>query len=404
MGLGSFHYVFQSDCEGNLLAMNLVEIRHDLHAHPQIRFEETYASELVQKTLGELGIEFRAGLAKGTGVLGYLPATTNPDQASTIALRADMDALPIHEETNLPYASTIAGRMHACGHDGHTTILLGVAERLSKMTERPNNVLFVFQPAEEGGAGGDLMVREGCLNGTLLGKKADFMFGLHGWTSVKLGRVATRIGAMMASTDEFFIELHGQGGHAAAPEMSRDPIVAMATLVLALQQIASRNIDPFAQVVVTVGQIHSGTTNNIIPMTAMIHGTIRTMDADVRKHTRDRVEQIAHGIAAAHDVKAVVTLNEGYPVVMNHESAVERFLAVARKTVGEEFVSDDAYPTMGGEDFAYYGAECPSCFYQLGLIPVGKDSYPSVHTPHFDFNDDAIEIGVTLMTAIAVSS
>jgi len=389
--------------EGTLIPMNLTEIRHDLHAHPQIRFEETYASELVQRELTALGIEFKAGLAKGTGVLGYLPATTNPDTAPTIALRADMDALPIHEETGLPYASTIPGRMHACGHDGHTTILLGTAERLSKLTDRPNNVLFVFQPAEEGGGGGNLMVQDGCLNGSILGKKADFMFGLHGWTSVKVGHVATKVGSLMASTDEFVIEVHGQGGHAAAPELSRDPILAMCHLVCALQQVASRNTDPFDNVVVTVGQIHSGTTNNIIPMSAMIHGTIRTMNPKVREMARQRVEEISHGIAAAFGTRADVTLNEGYPVVINHPEAVSRFLDVARKEIGTEFVCDNAKPTMGGEDFAYYGNECPSCFYQLGLIPSGKDSYPSVHTPIFYFNDDAIELGVKLMTALAVS-
>jgi len=389
--------------EGTLIPMNLTEIRHDLHAHPQIRFEETYASELVQRELTALGIQFKAGLAKGTGVLGYLPATTNPESAPTIALRADMDALPIHEETGLPYASTIPGRMHACGHDGHTTILLGTAERLSKMTDRPNNVLFVFQPAEEGGGGGNLMVQDGCLNGSVLGKKADFMFGLHGWTSVKVGHVATKVGSLMASTDEFVIEVHGQGGHAAAPELSRDPILTMCHLVCALQQVASRNTDPFDNVVVTVGQIHSGTTNNIIPMSAMIHGTIRTMNPKVREMARQRVEEISHGIAAAFGTRADVTLNEGYPVVINHPEAVSRFLDVARKEIGTEFVCDNAKPTMGGEDFAYYGNECPSCFYQLGLIPSGKDSYPSVHTPIFDFNDDAIELGVKLMTALAVS-
>jgi len=389
--------------EGTLIPMNLTEIRHDLHAHPQIRFEETYASELVQRELTALGIQFKAGLAKGTGVLGYLPATTNPESAPTIALRADMDALPIHEETGLPYASTIPGRMHACGHDGHTTILLGTAERLSTMTDRPNNVLFVFQPAEEGGGGGNLMVQDGCLNGSVLGKKADFMFGLHGWTSVKVGHVATKVGSLMASTDEFVIEVHGQGGHAAAPELSRDPILTMCHLVCALQQVASRNTDPFDNVVVTVGQIHSGTTNNIIPMSAMIHGTIRTMNPKVREMARQRVEEISHGIAAAFGTRADVTLNEGYPVVINHPEAVSRFLDVARKEIGTEFVCDNAKPTMGGEDFAYYGNECPSCFYQLGLIPSGKDSYPSVHTPIFDFNDDAIELGVKLMTALAVS-
>ena len=383
--------------------MNLVEIRHDLHAHPQIRFEETYASALVQKNLAALGIEFRAGLAKGTGVLGYLPATENPEGAQTIALRADMDALPIHEETGKPYASTIPGRMHACGHDGHTTILLGVAERLAKASHRPNNVLFVFQPAEEGGAGGDLMVKEGCLNGSLLGKKADFMFGLHGWTSVKLGHVATRVGALMASTDEFFVEMVGQGGHAAAPELSRDPIVAIAQFVTSVQQIASRNVDPFEQIVVTVGQIHGGTANNVIPMSAMVHGTIRTMNPEVRVMASERLRAVAHGVAAACNVSAEVTINEGYPVVINEASAVERFLRVAKDTLGEQFVSDDAKPTMGGEDFAYYGAECPCCFYQLGLIPDGQDSYASVHTPHFDFNDDALVVGVQLMTALALS-
>lgn len=383
--------------------MNLVEIRHDLHAHPQIRFEETYASALVQKNLAALGIEFRAGLAKGTGVLGYLPATENPEGAQTIALRADMDALPIHEETGKPYASTIPGRMHACGHDGHTTILLGVAERLAKASHRPNNVLFVFQPAEEGGAGGDLMVKDGCLNGSLLGKKADFMFGLHGWTSVKLGHVATRVGALMASTDEFFVEMVGQGGHAAAPELSRDPIVAIAQFVTSVQQIASRNVDPFEQIVVTVGQIHGGTANNVIPMSAMVHGTIRTMNREVRVMASERLRAVAHGVAAACNVSAEVTINEGYPVVINEASAVERFLRVAKDTLGEQFVSDDAKPTMGGEDFAYYGAECPCCFYQLGLIPDGQDSYASVHTPHFDFNDDALVVGVQLMTALALS-
>ena len=384
--------------------MTLTEIRHDLHAHPQIRFEETYACALVQRELEALGIEFRAGLAKGTGVLGYLPATTDPASATTIALRADMDALPIHEETGLPYSSTIPGRMHACGHDGHTTILIGVARELAAKTHRPNNVLFVFQPAEEGGAGGELMVKDGCLNGSLLGKKADFMFGLHGWSSVKLGHVATRIGSMMASTDEILIEYVGQGGHAAAPEMSRDPIIAISHLIIALQTIASRNIDPFEQVVVTVGQVHSGTANNIIPMSASIHGTIRTMSAESRELARDRVKAIAEGIAATFGMTANIELNEGYPVLVNDAVAVERFLNVARQELGEKFVSDDGKPTMGGEDFAFYCKECPSCFYQLGLIPDDREDFESVHTPIFDFNDDATEIGVKLMTALALSA
>lgn len=384
--------------------MTLAEIRHDLHAHPQIRFEETYASALVQKELTALGIEFKAGLAKGTGILGYLPATSDPQTAPTIALRADMDALPIHEETGKPYASTIPGRMHACGHDGHTTILIGVARELVAMTHRPNNVLFVFQPAEEGGAGGKLMVEEGCLNGSILGKKADFMFGLHGWSTVKLGYVATRVGPLMASTDDVRIEFFGQGGHAAAPETTKDPVVAIAHLITALQTVASRNVDPFEQVVVTVGQVHGGTTHNIIPMSAWLQGTIRAMNEEVRDLACERVRTIAEGVAAAFDMKADVQVERGYPVVVNDEAAVARFLRIARRELGEEFVSDDGRPTMGGEDFAYYGSECPSCFYQLGLIPGDREDYESVHTPIFDFNDDAIAVGVKVMTSLALST
>lgn len=383
--------------------MTLAEIRHDLHAHPQIRFEETYASELVRRELTALGIEFRSGLAKGTGVLGYLPATTDPATAPTIALRADMDALPIHEDTGLPYASTIPNRMHACGHDGHTTILIGVARELAARSHRPNNVLFVFQPAEEGGGGGDLMVKDGCLNGTLLGKKADFMFGLHGWSTVKLGHVATKVGSLMASTDDVMIEFRGKGGHAAAPETTRDPIVAIAHLITALQSIVSRNVDPFAQGVVTIGQVHGGTTHNIIPISAFVQGTIRAMNDEVRDRLCERVRTIAQGVADAFEMEATIDVERGYPVVVNHPEAVERFLKVARKELGDEYVTDQAKPTMGGEDFAYYGSECPSCFYQLGLIPETRDDYESVHTPYFDFNDEAIAIGVKVMTGLALS-
>lgn len=384
--------------------MTLVEIRHDLHAHPQVRFEETYASTLVQKELAALGIEFKAGLAKGTGVLGYLPATNNSATAPTIALRADMDALPIEEETGLPYSSTIPGRMHACGHDGHTTILIGAARALAAQADRPNNVLFVFQPAEEGGGGGEMMVNEGCLNGSLLGNKADFMFGLHGWSTVPVGHVATRIGSLMASTDDFIVRLLGHGGHAASPDRSRDPIVAVSHLIVALQSIVSRNVDPFAEGVITVGQVHSGTTHNIIPMSAMIEGTIRAMTDDVRAKLKERFVAVIEGIAAAFDVEAEIDFQPGYPVLVNDASAVARFLSVARKELGEEWVCDDAKPTMGGEDFAYYRDECPACFYQLGLIPEGRDDYESVHTPFFNFNDDAIETGVRMMVALALST
>lgn len=381
--------------------MTLTEIRHDLHAHPQIMFEETYASALVQKELQELGIEFKAGLARGTGVLGWLPPTQ--PGGKTIALRADMDALPIYEETGLPYASQFPGRMHACGHDGHTTILIGVARELAKQAHRPNGVLFLFQPAEEGGSGGRMLVEDGCLNGSLLGNRADFCFGLHGWTSVQVGHVATRVGSLMAATDGFTVEIVGQGGHAAMPSHTRDPIIAASHLVGALQSIVSRNTDPFDQIVVTVAQIHGGTAQNVIPMSCTLNGTVRTMSATVREMAERRFKEVCTGIAAAFDCKAEVHWKPGYPVVINDPTAVARFLRVATPLLGEDKVSDNAVPTMGGEDFAYYGAECPSCFFQLGLVPAGQTSYPSVHTPLFDFNDEAIEVGVKVMVGLALS-
>lgn len=381
----------------------IVDIRRDLHAHPQLMYQETYASEVVQRELKAAGIEFKAGLAGGTGVLGYLPATADPAGAPTIALRADMDALPIHEETGLPYASQFPGVMHACGHDGHTSILIGAAHRLAQTSVRPNNILFLFQPAEEGGAGGRRLVEEGCLSGRLLGKKANMIFGLHGWTTVAMGRVETLVGPMMAATDSFTVDLIGKGGHAAAPQTTRDPIVAAAHLVTALQTICSRNADPFDQIVVTVGEIHSGTAHNIIPEAARIHGTVRTLKPETRVMAERRLNEIAEGIASTFEMAAKVVWEEGYPATVNHPDAVARFMRVAGETLGADRVSDQAVPTMGGEDFSYYGSECPACFFQLGLIPDGEDSYPSVHTPRFDFNDDAIGIGISVMTALAVS-
>lgn len=381
----------------------IVEIRHDLHAHPQLMYQETYASEVVQRELSAAGIEFRAGLAGGTGVLGYLPATESAESAPTIALRADMDALPIMEDTGLPYASSFPGVMHACGHDGHTSILIGAAQTLAKLAHRPNNVLFLFQPAEEGGAGGKRLVEEGCLSGRVLGRKADMIFGLHGWTTVRVGRVETLVGPMMAATDSFTIDLHGKGGHAAAPQTTKDPLVAAAHLVTALQTICSRNADPFDQIVVTVGEIHGGTAHNIIPETARIHGTVRTLKPETRQMAQYRLREISAGLASAFDMRAEVDWEEGYPATINHPEAVARFMKVAEATLGSSQISDQAVPTMGGEDFSYYGSECPACFFQLGLIPEGQDSYPSVHTPKFDFNDDAIEIGMRMMVALAVS-
>lgn len=349
-----------------------------------------------------MGVEYVAGLAGGTGVLGWLPATSNPESAPTLALRADMDALPIHEATGKPYASQHKGVMHACGHDGHTSILLGAARTLAQTSRRPNHVLFLFQPAEEGGAGGQRMVQDGVLSGKVLGKPADMVFGLHGWTTLPLGKLATRVGPMMAATNTFEVVLEGKGGHAAAPHTTRDPIAAAAFLVTMLQSLASRNADPLDSLVVTVGQIDGGSAVNIIPESARIRGTVRTLLPETRSMISLRFREVCEGVAQAFGMRAAIDWVEGYPVTSNHEAAVARFMRVVGEELGQENVSDQGEQTMGGEDFSFYGSECPACFFQLGLIPPGEESYASVHTPQFDFNDDAIPYGIRAMVALAM--
>jgi amidohydrolase len=382
----------------------VAEIRHDLHAHPELGYQETRTCAVVQAKLRELGIEFASGLAGGTGVLGWLPARGHdPDSVPTVALRADMDALPIQEATGKPYASTTPGVMHACGHDGHTSMLIGVAEALSHAENRPNNVLLVFQPAEEGGAGGKRMVEDGALSGKVIGRPVDMIFGQHGWTTLGLGKVATRVGPMMAATNTFTITVHGQGGHAAAPHLGIDPIVVGAHIVTALQGIASRSVDPFDSIVVTIGQVEAGVAVNVIPHTATLKGTVRTMTPETRKLAEERVKSVAQGVAQAFGARAEVEWIEGYPVTSNAPEAVARFMECAKRALGAENVSDQGLPTMGGEDFSFYGAACPACFYQLGLIPHGQGSYPSVHTPEFDFNDDALAVGIAVFCELALA-
>ncbi|MCW5943208.1 MAG: amidohydrolase [Fimbriimonadaceae bacterium] len=385
------------------LLPEVVAIRHDLHAHPELMYAEHRTSSVVRRELEQAGVAYRAGLAKGTGVLGFLPATTRePETAPTIALRADMDALPIREATGRPYASQSDGKMHACGHDGHTAILLGTAKALARQ-ERPNNVLLLFQPAEEGGAGGREMVRDGALNGAVFPHPAKMIFGLHGWTSVRLGTVATRVGAMMAATDSFSITIRGTGGHAAMPHTTVDPVLIAAHIVLALQSVASRNVDPFDPIVLSVTQLRAGTADNIIAETATLGGTMRTMSPETRVYGERRIREIAEGVAASLGGSAALAWHEGYPVTINHPGATAKFLEIARAAIGPDRVDENGAAVMGGEDFSFYGYEIPACFFQLGLVPEGQDSVPSVHTPYFDFNDEAIATGMTLFVALATA-
>ncbi|CAG1001824.1 amidohydrolase [Phycisphaerales bacterium] len=382
----------------------LIRLRHDLHRHPELSMKEERTSRLVQRELAAAGIEFKAGLAGGTGVLGYLPATEPvKGERPTVALRADMDALPIEEQTGKEYSSTCKGVMHACGHDGHTTILLGAARVLAK-SKRPRPVTLVFQPAEEGGGGGDLMCREGVLGGKGvggLGEPVGRIYGLHGWPTIEVGKVATRPGPLLASTDDFVVTVNGVQSHGAYPHFGNDPIVASAHIITALQTIASRNVGPLDSVVVTVGQINAGTANNIIPETVTFIGTVRTLNADTRALAKRRFYEIVEGTAHSLGCEAVIDWHEGYPITENEPEATERFFGVARGALGADRVELVESATMGGEDFSYYGRHVPACFFFLGLRPRGAKGYPTLHQPDFDFNDEALPVGIEMMCELA---
>jgi amidohydrolase len=383
----------------------LVELRHDLHRHPELADGEQRTSQAVQRELSTLGVAFKAGYGKnGTGVVAHLPPTDHAAAGRpATALRADMDALPIEEQTGKPYASTRPGVMHACGHDGHTTILLGAARALLKI-DRPNPVTLVFQPAEEHGAGASVLCEQGALKGEAgggVGPPVGRIYGLHGWPQLELGTLASRPGPLLASTDEFEVTVVGVGGHAAYPQLCRDPIVAGAAIVTAIQSLVSRTIAPFESVVCTVGQFIAGSASNIIPESARLVATLRTLSPEVRSAARERLHEIIQRTAEAHGCRAEVAWTEGYPVTHNDPAETECFFSIAADTVGAGRVQRIEHPTMGAEDFSFYGRHVPACFFLLGLKPPEAAHYPALHQPDFDFNDQAIPLGVEMMCRLA---
>lgn len=381
-------------------------IRHDLHAHPELGYEERRTSAVIQAELARLGVEFRAGLAGGTGVVAHLPATGGAGGGAgdgrAIGVRADIDALPIVEQTGLSYASRHHGRMHACGHDGHTAMLLGLARVLSKVP-RPRPVTLVFQPAEEGGGGADRLCREGLIEGGIIGPPIQRMYGLHGWPDLPVGTVATRPGPLLASTDEYHVRVRGTQSHAAYPHLGRDPIVCMAQCITALQTVVSRSLPPQDSAVVSVCTINGGTAINVIPEVAEFGGTLRTLRASTRAACKKRIYDLVQGVCDAHDCVAEIDWREGYPVTHNDPEATEGFFAVARRTLGDDRVGVIEHPTMGGEDFSYYAQRVPSVFFCLGLRRPGQERFATLHQPDFDFNDEAMPTGIEMFARLATA-
>ena len=375
-------------------------IRRELHRIPELCFEERDTAELIRRELKRLAIDYATGPESApTATIAVLGDTSKP----CIMLRADIDALPIAEASEIEWRSTRDGVMHACGHDGHTANLMGVAAALVKEAgQLPVCVKLVFQPAEEGGGGGEKLVQAGVLQETgRLGPKVEAAFGLHGWPLLPVGTVTTKPGAILAATDNFHLTFRGRGGHAAMPHTTDDPLAAAAGAVLNLQQFVSRELDPTEPAVLSITQFHCGTTHNIIVEEAWFEGTVRTLSPEARLQAREAMERRARGIADAARCELKFRWEPGYPPTINDAQMADFVLKVARETLGQNRVLPLARPTMGGEDFAYYLEKVPGCFFFLGLCPAGQDPYPPLHTDRFDFVDEAMATGIQIMCDLA---
>jgi len=366
-------------------------LRREIHREPELGFGTEKTAEKVLGALEGLPLEIQTGVAEN----GIVATLKGGGDGPTVALRADMDALPILEGTGLPFASQAEGRMHACGHDGHTSMLVGAAKALCGMREDlKGSVKFVFQPAEEGGGGGQVMVEEGVADGI------DSIFALHLWPGLPFGTAGTKGGPIMAAADAFEMTVRGKGGHGAMPHLAADAVVISAQVVTALQTVVAREVDPVEPAVLTVGSIHAGTAFNIVPETATLGGTVRTLDEGLRRRIPERIEEVARGVAQGMRGDAELHYDFSYPVTRNDAGAA----ALALEAAGELFGGDRAVevpnPSMGGEDFAFFLEKLPGAYVWLG---IGEDA-PKLHTPTFDFDEAILPKGAALLTALALKS
>ncbi len=370
------------------LLPEITEWRRDIHENPELLFDTPRTSALVEEKLKKFGCDEVVGGIGRTGVVGIIKGQTNKS-GKVIGLRADMDALPIFEATGLDYASKTSGIMHACGHDGHTAMLLGAAKYLSETRNFDGTVVLIFQPAEEGGGGG----REMCEDGMMDRWEIDEVYGMHNWPGQPVGSFAIRSGPFFAATDTFEIHLIGKGGHAAKPQETVDTTVLASHLVLALQTIASRNVDPTEQIVVSVTSIESESKAfNVIPEHVFLKGTIRTMSADIRKLAEKRLKEISTSVAQMFGGQADIKFNRGYPVMTNSEEQTQFAASVAESVYGS---CEDAPLVMGGEDFSYMLNERPGAY-----ILVGNGDTAACHHPEYNFSDDAIPSGCSFWAEI----
>jgi len=368
----------------------MIEVRHHIHQHPELAYEEHATADLVSARLAEWGYAVHRGLG-GTGVVGQL---RHGSGTKSIGLRADMDALPIVEATGLPYASRHHGKMHACGHDGHTATLLAAAQHLAQTRRFDGTLNLIFQPAEEGGAGAKRMVEQGLFE--LF--PCDAIFALHNAPGRPLGSLAFRSGAALASADSVTIVITGKGGHAAMPHFSRDPLVAGASLVMALQTIVSRNVNPLDTAVVTVGAFQSGVANNVIPASARLELSVRALSREVRLLLKKRIHALADAQARSFDCSAEVDWRDGYPVLVNTPDETAFAAQVAIELLGADKVEIDPPPVTGSEDFAFMLEHRPGCYLFLGNGD-GEGSC-MVHNPGYDFNDGAMETGAAFWSLL----
>lgn len=370
---------------------DVIAIRRHLHENPEIGLSEFKTSDFIAGKLEEYGYELTRGLAK-TGIVATLK---NGNSSRSVGIRADIDALPITEETGVDYASKNKGVMHACGHDGHTAMLLGAAKILAERKNFDGTIHLIFQPAEENFGGARIMIEEGLFDKF----PCDAVFGMHNDPAMPFGKVFVKDGPLMAAVDEARITVNGRGGHGAEPQTASDPIVAGASIIMALQTVVSRNIHPLDQAVVTVGAFNAGIASNVIPERATMAITIRSFDPKVRDMLEERIRGIAEGQAASYGMSVTIDYERGYEATVNHTAETDFVRDLAKKVVGAENVAEIERPMMGAEDFAYMLAERPGSYFFLGTAKTDND--PSLHHPKFDFNDDALPIGVNLWVELA---